>query len=233
MLLKLPSHLTILILKYLTLQELLTSVSRTCKLLYSIVQENSILWTNFEFDFPLKLSETHLKRITRHSRTFRCFAIPGAQFLCDVPSIDLVLTRGVCTATSLRFLDLTDVPISTLCFLKEVPTLEILNVSYCRNLSDTDFNAIRYCRKLTHLYVSFTSIRPVTLVSISTNLHTIKVLDACGIHMHTLDCESILQHTFRSLLYFHISLSTSESVSIFRQRLNDKYTNTSFIITPR
>ena len=200
-LLELPDHILVLILRNIPLEVLLQNVTVTCKRLHHIVEEVSLLWEDFEFDFPISISENNLPHIFRHSSGFRQFVIPGTTYNCFSPSIDLHFTLGFVRSSSLYSLDISGSPVSTLCFLSYLPNIEILNVSDCTNLTDTDIKAVTVCKKLDHLYLSNLNISSSTVVQICDYLDLI-VLDVTSDRMLISDCERIL-YNMHSLLFLY------------------------------
>lgn len=109
------------------------------------------------------------------------------------------------------WLDLTDTKLSTLQFLHFTPNLEILNLSGCKNLRDTDFIVIADCIKLDQLYLSFTNISPTVLVKLAKSLDLIS-LDACAVALSLNECKTIIEN-LKNLTFFHLSpkdISNSE-----------------------
>lgn len=74
--------------------------------------------------------------------------IPAATIQCTAPQIDWSFTLHLPNARHLYWVDLTDCNVSTICFLKFLPDLEILNLSGCRKLIDEDFVVLNECEKL-------------------------------------------------------------------------------------
>lgn len=227
-LLSLPDLVLVQILAFFPIQDLLQSVATTCKRLHSIIECNSVLWSDFApYCFSLATKE-HLQRICSHSLALTRFVIPYGSFDCSPPDIDFIFSTSLCNAKSLCWLDVTNCKLSTLCFLNFLPNLEILNVSDCRNLVDADFQAVKSCDKLTQLYVSFTRIKPDTIVSICAKL-TLTVLDASGIPLQVGHCERILSHV---LLYFQVTLDTFDDEPLFHG-LFDRYRDCSVHVVRR
>ena len=125
-------------------------------------------------------SIAQLQRILRHLVALTEFVIPYGTFTCFAPDIDFLFITELTNAKSLTRIDITDCPMSPLCFLKFLANIEILNVSDCRNLVDADFSVVKTCKNLSQLYVAFTKITPDTILSICSCL-TLIVVDASGI----------------------------------------------------
>lgn len=138
----LPEYIIIEIFKYLDLCTLLQTIKRTCQLFYHIVKNTSILWRNFDFDIPLHLTEDDVTEIFRHSQCFRSFLLTSESILCRTAFLNFTFVQGFQKSKHLTWLDLTDSKLSTLQFLHFTPNLEILNLSGCKNLRDTDFIVI-------------------------------------------------------------------------------------------
>ena len=175
------------------------------------------------------IDENTLANILSHSIGFWTFLLPYANLICPVPDLDLILIRGLSASKSLYWLDLSDCELSSLCFLKCTPNLEILNVSGCKNLIDQDFTALKYCSKINQLYVSFTAIYPSSLISLCSIL-TLNVLDMCAIPFKLKEIESLMQLSYSTLVYVHLSLDSTLDVTVFRQFIAKRYLDCSFSI---
>lgn len=210
------------ILKDIDLQHLLLNVGQTCKRLNEIIQNNSVLWKFVEFDCPINGNEDTLCYIFRHSFKFLKFQIPCANLVCDVPHIDLHFINGFSRCQSLQWLDVSECRLSTLCFLKYTPNLEILNVSSCMNLKDDDFAALKHCTKLEKLYLSFTEVTAETIVKLCEQIQ-LTVLDICGIRFSLENCHSLLALQYSSLLHCHLSLQNTVSTQEFQTQVQDQY----------
>ena len=197
----------------------------------SIVESNSKLWSRFEPDWFSSVRIEQLHRILRHSVALTEFVIPYGNFTCSAPDIDFLfiteLTKKI-YAKSLTWMDITDCPMSTLCFLNFLQNIEILNVSDCRNLFDADFSVVKTCKNLSQLYVAFTKITPDTILSICSCL-TLKVVDASGIPLQLRHCERIFHP---GLLYFQFTPDNREDEPLF-QSLFRRYCDTSVHIFHR
>lgn len=140
---------------------------RLCKRMHDIIEQYSFLWRHFSPDNISSVMTEELLRILRHSFNFLEFVVMYRTFDCSPPKIDFIFTTELCNAKFLYWLDITDCELSTLCFLQyNVLTkyIEILNLSDCKNLVDVDFQTLKFCKKLIQQYISFTKIRPDTLV---------------------------------------------------------------------
>jgi hypothetical protein len=214
-------------LSYLRLEELLTNTNRTCKAFNNIITTTSYLWREFEFDNPVHFYKGTLERIFQHSRKFESFIIPASGYSYLAPDIDFLFSKHF-QGNKLYWLNISQCPISTLCFLKQCLNLQILSVDGCKNLVDEDFLAIRYCNKIDQLYVSFTRISPNTIIKILEQNQLI-VLDACGVQFSLEQCSAVME-TSKSLLFFHLSLrdESSEIRAQFKREFIDIYRNCNF-----
>lgn len=207
----LPEYIIIEIFKYLDLCTLLQTINRTCQLFYHIVKNTSILWRNFDFDIPLHLTEDDVTEIFRHSQCFRSFLLTSESILCRTAFLNFTFVQGFQKSKHLTWLDLTESKLSTLQFLHFTPNLEILNLSGCKNLRDTDFIVIADCIKLDQLYLSFTNISPTVLVKLAKSLDLIS-LDACAVALSLNECKTIIEN-LKKITFFHLSpkdISNSE-----------------------
>ena len=224
----LPDLVLVKIFSYFTISELLQTVARTCKHLNSIVECNSTLWSRFAPDWFSLVTKEQLHRILRHSVALTEFAIPYGSYMCLAPDIDFLFITELSNAKSLTWLDITDCPVSTLCFLKFLPNIEILNVSDCKNLVDADFHVLKFCGKLCQLYVSFTKVTPDTLLSVCDSL-TLIVLDVSGIPLNFRQCERLLHP---GLVYFQFTPDNQDDEPLF-QGLFRRFRDTSVHIVHR
>ena len=224
----LPDLVLVKILSHFSIQDLLQTVAKTCTRLNSIVECNSILWSRFVPDYFSSVNIEQLHRILRHSAALTEFAIPYGTFTCCAPDIDFLFITELTNAKSLTWIDITDCPVSTLCFLKFLPNIEILNVSDCKNLVDADFHVVKTCKNLSQLYVAFTKISPDTLLSICSCL-TLIVVDASGIPLQLGHCERLFHP---GLFYFQFTPDNREDEPLF-QSLFRRYRDTSVHIVHR
>ena len=226
-LLSLPAEVLVHVLSYIELEDLLQKVNRTCRLINLIIKENSILWRNFDFFGQLCISSDDLKYIFQHSTTFSKFLMPYAHYACKLVDIDLCFSRSFLSC-KVFWLNIAQCPVSTLCFLKDLKSLEILDLSSCRNLVDEDFAVLKTCSSLKQLYLSFTSIKPSTLLSIVQELE-LDVLDICDIRLCLEDCHQVLSSCSK-LSYLHLSLEHSVDERLFREEIEDVYIDCTFTI---
>lgn len=217
----LPDLVLLKILSLIRIQDLLQSVSRTCKKLHDIIENYSRLWRHFSPDHCDLVTKEQLMRILNHSVGFYEFVIPYCSYVCCPPDVDFLFTTGLCNAKLLYWLDITGCEVSTLCFLNFLPNIEILNLSECKNLVDVDFQAIRSCKKLSQCYVSFTKIKPETIVSLCDDVR-LSVLDTSGIPIKLTHCRRILSPY---LLFFYVTLAEGEDEQMF-QGLVRRYRDT-------
>ena len=202
----LPELVLVKIFAHIELQDLILNVSRTCKRFYMVVDGNSVLWRHFSVDCAVEAEEGHLSKILRHSISFLEFLIPYASLNVSVSAIDFHLTTGLCNAKQLYWLDLSGCKLSTLSFLQFMPNVEILNVSECTNLIDADFDVITNLNNLNQLFVSFTNVKPETIIRICES-STLTVLDTSGIPLNIEQCARVLT---TELLFFYLTLERDD-----------------------
>ncbi|KAJ8302248.1 LOW QUALITY PROTEIN: hypothetical protein KUTeg_021235 [Tegillarca granosa] len=214
----LPDLIIIEILKFIPLQELLQSVIRTCKIIRGIIQNSPILWRNFEFENPIKVSFESLQYALKHSRKFKVFNIGFSENTCATPELDYLLTKKLLCGPNLVWIILSKSQISTLAFLQELPNLELLCIDECSNINDADCLIIPKCRKLEQLYLSFNNILAETVINITKDLSLIN-LDVAGIKFDILDCVALLNSCYESLLFFHLSLKDTVNPDDFERNV--------------
>lgn len=187
-LLILPEIVIVKILSEISLTELLQTVNRTCKKLHAIIESNSFLWRDIEPDFCVSLTANDLERILKHSIYFETFDIPFVEIKCQTYEIDFLFSTNLCNCKYLYLLNISKSAVSTICFLRHMPLLQILNVSECSNLVDADFSVLSTCKNLNQLYVSYTNISSRSIINICSKLNLL-VLDLSGIrvNVHVLD----------------------------------------------
>lgn len=190
-LLSLPDLVLVRILSYFCIGELLQTVNRTCKKLHEVIENNSYLWRNIDFDYFVSLNAPELERLLRHSSCLQTCLLPFALDTCGAHELDILFTANLCNLKQLYWLDISHSQISTLCFLRRAPSLTILNVSECPNLVDADFTVVATCNKLDQLYLSFNNIQSETVLEVCSQL-TLTVLDLSGIRLTVRDCDSLI-----------------------------------------
>lgn len=95
-------------------------------------------------------------------------------------------------------------------------------VSGCNNLVNDDFLAIQNCTNIEQLYVSFTEIKPSTIVVLTSKL-CLTVLEACAIPFGINDIQSIFSACYTTLLYVQLTLADNIHEKIFRQNFCQGY----------
>ena len=207
-LLLLPEHILVQILSYIPILELLSSVNRTCKQLKDVIEYNSVLWDDISLDFPFVGDAGTIKRILKHSVGFSTLLLPYADISCRSDELDFLYTTNLCNAKHLFWLDISGSQVSTLCFLKHLPNLKILNVSECLNIVDSDCKVIADVKTLDQLYLSFTNVTASTVVDIGSSLELL-VLDISGIVITVEQCDEVIN---THMHYIQVSIDPSETV---------------------
>lgn len=203
----LPDIVLIHILRNITLHELLENVSKVNKRLNEVINHTSSLWWDFDFDFPLELTEENLLTILTHSVGIKNFRIPYATLNVFSYVLDFQFTTQLPKA-NLVSLDLSGCRVSTLCFLHQLAgSLKELNVSECDNLVDEDFEAIQTLPLLETLYMSFNQIDPSVIVRVCRPLNKLKTLDVSGIKLSVIHCAAIVTD---HLHWFSLSIDSEE-----------------------
>ena len=221
-LVSLPAEVLVYIFRFLGIEELLTRVNRTCTVFNELIKKSSILWERFEFEDltePLNIKKDDLSFILKHSAAFRTFILPPSSVFCKSYEIDYLFST-LLHSKSLYWLTLTDLPISTLCFITYTPNIEVLNLTGCTNLVDNDFLILQNATKLDQIYLSFTSVQPTTVCKIVKGKN-LTVIDVCGVQFTISQCREVLQHCRDTLLYFHLTLDDSVSESDFNREIID------------
>jgi hypothetical protein len=195
-----------------------------CKRFRELIISTSGLWKSVDFKFPLELSKENLQYILCHSRKINELHLPCTTYKCSIPETDWVFTRS--NFNSLVWLNLSEAPISTLCFLYGAPNLMILDLSGCKHLFDEDFYVLKSCHKLEQLYLGFTHVKAETLETICRN-KALSVVDACEIYLQIDHCRNILENTIGHIVYLHISLHTSVLFEDFKSQILNQYLDTS------
>lgn len=219
-LLSLPEEILVKILSEIPLDQLLHSVSRTCKTLYFIIEENNVLWKEIDINVDHVINKDTLSRILKHSREFRTCSFAFSTIACEIYDIDFMFTTNLCNSKNLYCLDISKCVLSTLCFLKYMPNLKTLNVSECPNLVDSDFRVISLCTDLDHLLVSYTHISATTAVEICSGLNLL-LLDLSGTILSIEQCDTIAKPC---MLHLQVSFNTGESeqeIELLRLRHRD------------
>lgn len=138
------------------------------------------------FDAELQVNSDNLTYILQHSRDFQRFVLYGSDVDCEVPTLYLLFTTYI-NSSKLTWLVLTDLPISTVCSLRNTPNIEILNLSHCKNLNDSDFTVIESYSRLQRFKLSISR------------------------------CTAILSVCYETLIAFHLSVEDSDvGIHIFK-----------------
>ena len=204
--LSLPTEIIVKILSEISTFHLLKSVSRTCKQLHDIVEQHSILWRDIVFDTEYEINSDILKRLLTHSAGFEQLLLGYTLNTIPCFEIDNLFVLNLQNAKRLFWLDLTDSSISTLCFLEFLPSLKILNISQCKNLVDADFHVLSKCKSLDQLYLSYTNVRPESVVMICSTLELI-VVDLSGIALTVKQCDDIIKPC---MIYIQVHFDNNE-----------------------
>lgn len=208
---------------FIGIPDLLRCVNRTCTRLNEIIKYTSSLWTYFEFPTTLHLSETDLLYIFTHVHSFRTFDLSFLKYNDSIASFDLSLTTYIVKASKLTWLDLSHTEISTTCFLLELPNLQYLNLSQCKNLVNADFCVVANCLQLTNLYLAYNLIYPNTIIFITQNLKYLDTLDVSGVPLSIVEADGILIRCYHSLLSFHLSLHIDVNEDEFHEFIHFNY----------
>ena len=218
------TEIIVLILQFIPLQTLLTRVNRVCWKLHDIIENSPILWKDINFDYHICISCDDLRRLLIYSRIAQSIHLPHSTCEISSPDIDSVLTSS--KFDSLIWLDLSQAPVSTLCFLYNAPNIKLVNLSECQCLQDSDFVALKKCEQLEQLYVSFTRVTGQTLEDICIE-KPLCVIDACEISLNVQQCRNILMKTTGDVLQFSVSLHDSVDLADFNENVVNCFVNTS------
>lgn len=136
----------------------------------------------------------------RYANKFETFEFGNITYNGSLASLDYYLITSLSTARNLTTLNLAYTTISSLCFLKFLPELQIANISDCRNLLDADFKVLYHCKKLEFLNLSFNFISVATIVLVVTDKPYLQAQEIFGIGCDLQDCDRILRTCPRFLL---------------------------------
>ena len=187
-------------------------MKRTCKRLNSIIEDNSVLWRFFDFDSELNVKPCGIERILQHSSCFRRLLLPHRHFEVPVPNHFIESSLERCKY--LYWLDLSDSLISSLRFLQKTPALEVLDLTVCKFLKDSEFTEIHNSANLDLIYKYNTG--NICEIASKQNLIT---LDGYGIKLNVSQCEKILKGNCRNLQFFSVSLASSVDFISFNLKL--------------
>jgi len=130
-LLSLSTEIIVLILQFLPLQTVLTRVNRLCWKIHNIIENSPNLWKDIYFDYHICISCGDLRRLLIHSRKAQSIHLP--HLTCEISSLDIDSVLTSSKFDSLIWLDLSQAPVSTLCFLYNAP-------NYFRSLQIIRYN---------------------------------------------------------------------------------------------
>jgi len=215
--LSLSTEIIVLILQFLPLQTLLTRVNRVCWKIHDINEKD------IYFDYHIRISCDDLRKLRIHSRKAQSIHLPHSTYEISSPDIDSVLTLS--KFDLLIWSDLSQAPVSTLCFLYNAQNIELVNLSECQCLKDSDFVALKKCEKLEQLYVSFTRVSGQTLEDISFE-KPLRVVDACEITLIVQQYRNIRMKTTVDVLQFNVSLHDNVDLADFNENVVKCFLNT-------
>ncbi|XP_053374540.1 uncharacterized protein LOC128547014 [Mercenaria mercenaria] len=219
----LPDELILHVFIYIDLQHLLQSVNRVCHKFNDVIKKHSILWCHFEFPEQLELNKTNLENILSHSVRIVDLFMPCTVLKCKIPEITKVFAAS--KFTYLDHLNISEAPISTLCWLYNAPNIRVLDLSGCSLLVDEDFQVLVDCFNLEQLYLSFTNITQTTLVKVCLNKH-MYLLDACGVKLDVEHCRNLLKNVQGHMISIHISLQNNVDQNDFKYHIIDCFLDT-------
>ena len=111
------------IFKFLHIRELFTCENRMCHRFRFLIDNFSILYRDFDIHFALNFCKKYLVKVLNHSSSFGRFVINPRSTVADV---DLSFAKYFKSAPNLYWVELNDCQISTLCFIEQIPYLQIL-----------------------------------------------------------------------------------------------------------
>lgn len=198
-LLILPDEVLLRLFSYLPLIDLLRTVVPVCKRFEALIKTNSILWRYFNFDdleHEIIFSKNIWETAMSHINSCVEFSIPHAMYTFPkvAPTLDITLNLS---RSHIQHLDITGCPVSTLCFLRNLPCLETLIISECNNLSNHDMCALDFVKD-TLAYLSIGFIPLVTnqpLLTVLSSLFKMTTLDAPGVVFTLEEARKLLRNT--------------------------------------
>lgn len=139
-----------------------------CRRLCDLTDQISSFYKDITLPHAVNFKSEDLARILKHSNAFERFVIPyGTFFECSVSELDYVFVKHFKCAPSLYWFGICDCPISTLCFLTQVPNIQILQISGCDNLQNCDFSVLKQCQALDQLHLPFANVEASTIIDIA------------------------------------------------------------------
>ena len=181
------------------------SVSLVCRRFHYVIEERSELWQKLDFDTPLYFhSVSTLEKITTN-RTFIHFGIPHATERIKAYEIDSFLSRALTASRKLTWLDITESQASTLHFLRDLQNLSVLIIDSCQNIADQDILVLRELRKLTQIYLGFTSVTAQGIISAVAGHQYLNTLECSGILFDNQSLTRLLE-SVPSLQFLTVSL---------------------------
>jgi len=192
-----------------------------------IIQTSSVLWADISFTHQVDLNKKAIETILSRSKDIINIQLPCSTYNLEAPQLDRALTLA--NFKKLDWLNLSEAPISTICFLYGAPYLRIIDVSGCTLLVDDDFVVLKDCHKLEQVYISFTNITQPTLKCVCDGKPLV-VVDACDILLDIEHCRDILENSYGHIVYFHISLQDTVDENDFNETIVNCFVDTSIVI---
>lgn len=197
--LDLPDDVIIHILSFLSVQDILINVSRVNNFLYSVVKNYPRLWETIHFSDVFTLDENILKIILNNSKHIQTLDLGCQEITLDEDYFNRLL-QGLSEAQSLKHLNLSELNVVNLTFLRNLHALTSLDLSGASKVNDAQLVHMSSLVNLEYLSLSFTAVTAKALLRLLTTLKCINILDLCAIkfrfsHFVTLTTECPkLQH---------------------------------------
>ena len=172
----------------------------------------------------MNITSKSSSQILKYSNIIQNLILPCSAYSIDSSELDHALASR--TFESLDWLNLSDAPLSTLCFLHCAPKLRIIDISGCQLLLDQDFIVLKKCIYLEQLYLSFTHVSQSMLTAICKE-KPLDVLDACDIPINKDNCEKILRNTKGHIT--HMSISFKGNKEDFQREIVKVFHDTSIV----
>ncbi|CAH1774621.1 unnamed protein product [Owenia fusiformis] len=222
---QLPAEIICLILDFLKIEDLI-KVSKINQQFKTIISKYpNIGWKNIFV--PETIDNEEFVTLCEHSKQFEEFIVSGAvELMLMSPEADFFIFSALQYSINLHILQLDGTTISTLTFLRFLPNLEVLSLSYCLNLVSEDIIALQWCHKIEQLYVSHTAIDALelTTVCMKEKFPNLFSVEAQGIEFTYLQICQLLNAVVK-LSYFGLSLFPTLPLRTFNLAFKNRYTD--------
>ena len=176
-LIELPDEILVEIFSYLSSSEILRVISKVCLRFLKLIETNICLYRCISFEDSFPIDETVLRLMTLNPKNLVSVDLAFQNFKMDSITFNECIS-DLQNAHDIKLLDLSESPVSDLLFLKQLKSLEVLNLSSTK-ITDSELKNMQNLSSLTHLYLAFNNLQMSNILDLLKDLKLI-FLDVCG-----------------------------------------------------